>query len=612
MFFVSFPPWCRSLWRLALGLLLTGGLRAETALPRPVVFSVTADMGFGNEVFVTGDAPELGQWDLARAPKLTYTAGNAWTAQVALEANATVQCKFVRRSGLRANWCDTSGTIDLSAVQTFVAPAGPSAPFRGKTIFYRSAWTRAFLVYRNNGLIGGTFRDIEMRAAGPGRVAGETLFRVELPGETPAAELEWVFHNQFNQYDNAPAPPSSPPQGAAPGVPAPYQGLAAPYNYRSSLPWLLVQDGQVFSYDPPAAVSAPRIETRFVNSTAPGIAGRTVRVSLPRGYDANAAHRYPVVVFHDGQNMYFPGGAFGTWDADRIAAYETAQGRMREAILVSVDNDGNERIREYTPPTDVVVTSPSQTGAGDQYAAFLLSNVLPMVRANYRTRTLSSGGSDPAQTIVAGSSLGGLVSTYLALEWPDTFGRAGVLSPAFWAAPNYASVRDAAPKRALRWFLSIGTAETSSGANADVYWNDAQRALNAWLADGYAHGTELTFRAGCGQGHNEFAWSLLLPSFFAFHLPAGEEPNALALRESPGVARVADIHPIQGNATLEIITLRGAAAALERASSLAPGGGGWSTVGALSPVTDAWGVQTVEDASVPALPGRAFWRLRLP
>ena len=307
MFFVSFPFRRRVLWPLAAVLLLAGPLRAETALPRPVTFSITADVGFGNEVFVTGDAPELGQWDLARAPKLTFTAGNVWTASVALEAGSTVQYKFVRRSGRRADWCDTSGAIDLGAVQTLAAPAGPAAPFRGKTVFYRSAWTRAFLVYRNNAAPGATFHDVEMRAAGPGRTAGETLYRVELPGDAPRSELDWVCPTQLNQYDNAPAPPSNAPQGAAPAVPAPYQGLAPPYNYRSSLPWLLVQDGQVFSYDPPATVSAPRIETLFAPSTVPEIPARTIRVWLPRGYDSNPQRLYPVVDLPRRAEHVFPG-----------------------------------------------------------------------------------------------------------------------------------------------------------------------------------------------------------------------------------------------------------------------------------------------------------------
>ena len=313
--------------------------------------------------------------------------------------------------------------------------------------------------------------------------------------------------------------------------------------------------------------------------------------------------------------MYFPGGDFGTWDADRIAAHETSQGRMREAILVSVDNNGSERIREYTPPDDAVVTNPSQMGLADKYTQFLRYNVMPFVRARYRILDRVSGAPHAPQVIVAGSSMGGLVSTYLGVVYPGAFGNPGVFSPAFWAAPNFAARRDLVPWLGLRWFLSIGTAETSSGANADVYWNDAQRAFNAWLADGYAHGTELLFRAGCGQSHNEAAWSRLLPEYFAFCLSANDEPNGLLLRDVRPAVRVLAIRPVEERATLGVVTLQGAYGLLERAGTLAPGGA-WTSVtsvGATNPLgatSDAWMDQTVEDEGVPA--GGAFWRVRQP
>ena len=66
----------------------------------------------------------------------------------------------------------------------------------------------------------------------------------------------------------------------------------------------------MFSYHPPATVSAPTIVTHFVDSTANNIPGRNVHIYLPRAYTQNTTRRYPVLYFHDGQNVFDPGGPF--------------------------------------------------------------------------------------------------------------------------------------------------------------------------------------------------------------------------------------------------------------------------------------------------------------
>lgn len=52
-----------------------------------------------------------------------------------------------------------------------------------------------------------------------------------------------------------------------------------------------------------------------------------------------------------------------------------------------------------------------------------MKELKPFIDRNYRTRA------DAASTAIGGASHGGLVSLYLALEHPDVFGQALVLSP---------------------------------------------------------------------------------------------------------------------------------------------------------------------------------------
>ncbi len=600
-------PGFPSLWLCALlaCFVPAGCTPAASPVTQPVTFSVTVDAGFGNDIFVLGDHPDLGANDPVAARKLTYTAGNVWTGVIAVEVGTALSYKFIKRSVQRANYCNFATYTEVGPTQSLTVPAGTPAPYRGKSIWYHSSWNRAFLLYRNN-TTGAAFTNVEMRLAGPGRTAAESLFRLDLPDDRAGSELEFVFHNENNQYDNAPAPPSNPAQGSAPSVPVPYQALVPPYNYRTALDHFFVQDGNVFNYAPPASVSPPRVETRSVGSSYAAIPVRTIRIYLPRGYDTNPARRYPVVYFHDGQNIFFPGGPFGTWDADRIGSYETGQGRMREAIVVGIDNTAN-RMGEYTPPTDPVATAPAQTGIADQYKLFVLNNVIPTISANYRTRTMASGAVDPAQTTIAGSSMGGLVSTYFALENPEYFSRAGVFSPAFWAAPAYATVRDSAPKKALKWWLSMGTQEgSSSQPDQDVYWNDAQRALNGWITNGYAQNTALLFTPGCGQVHNEGAWSRVLPAFLQFQLPPADEANELAVANVAAAFGVGSIDRAGGTANFSVTALRGATYSLTRTADLRIGP--WTPVASASQTDQGWSTLTLLDPALPVGAPDLFWR----
>ena len=67
----------------------------------PITFTITADVGFGKSVFVIGNHPDVGAWDVTQAVKLRYTSGNIWTGQVAIQAGTDLQYKFISRSTRR-------------------------------------------------------------------------------------------------------------------------------------------------------------------------------------------------------------------------------------------------------------------------------------------------------------------------------------------------------------------------------------------------------------------------------------------------------------------------------------------------------------------------------
>lgn len=536
---------------LAALLLFTQSIGLSAPYRQVHTFTYTGAVGFGNEVCVVGDLPELGDNDPLLAPKLTWSPGDIWTIRIALPAGTTLNYNFVQRSNDVSLWCDPTDPFALTPTQPLVIPTGPPPPCPTKTFLYLSSWPSVdILAHDLDDGISANWITQTMTLVGPGRVPGESEFRIDLP-ISPGRAVEFVFQETGTaNFDNAPAPPNDPPSGAAPGVPIPYQGLTGPFNYNTCLDTLLVQDGQAFSYRPAAIVSTPQIQVVNVSSSVSGIPSRDIRILLPRGYAEHPNRRYPLVLMHDGQNCFFPGGGFGTWDVDRITSYETSQGRVREAIIVAVDNSAN-RTAEYTPTGDTVI---GIAGTADLYGQFLRDDVLPLVMANYRIIEGAPGWPDSSQTTIAGSSLGGLVSNYFAQSFftdtsgaPDTFGKIGIFSPAYWAAPNYVATRGTAPKFDQQIYLYMGTAESSSGAaSSNIYWADGLAAYDDFNRIGYPNEQELRFEWGCGGQHNEPTWSARVPSFLQFVLDPCLDCNLLTLELCPPCLQIDD-HPTDPN-----------------------------------------------------------------
>ncbi len=158
---------------------------------------------------------------------------------------------------------------------------------------------------------------------------------------------------------------------------------------------------------------------------------RNVTVWLPPGYDAGDG-RHPVLYMHDGQNLFDQARAnFGEWGVDEHLVRLIETGQVRALIVVGVWNTPL-RLREYVP-TDLIAALPAEVSdslmpmygglpLSDQYLRFLVEELKPRIDAEYRTLP----GRD--DTVIAGSSMGGLISLYAMMKHPDVFGAAGCLS----------------------------------------------------------------------------------------------------------------------------------------------------------------------------------------
>jgi len=235
---------------------------------------------------------------------------------------------------------------------------------------------------------------------------------------------------------------------------------------------------------------------------------RDVVVYLPPSYDENPAKRYPLVIMHDGQNLYDPATAtFGTaWEIDAAMNDLVANAGIHEAIIAGVYNTP-DRIDEYTPTVD---DGRMDGGNAAAYVQFLREELVPLLTTTYRT--------DGARAGIAGSSLGGLVTLYACWEHPDVFDRCGVFSPSLWwdgqqLAMQIAADSATAAQKPLAIYLDSG----DSGPSMDGM-TDTAAMRDTLTAKGFVLGEDLHYVLGAGQAHNEAAWAARAPNALRFLL----------------------------------------------------------------------------------------------
>ena len=236
---------------------------------------------------------------------------------------------------------------------------------------------------------------------------------------------------------------------------------------------------------------------------------RGVYVYLPPTYLENAASRMPVVYLHDGQNLFDPSAASGgvTWGVPETMDSAAGTARFREAIVVGVENT-SARIAEYTPTSDPMYGG----GNGDLFLRMLVEELKPKVDAELRTLP------GREETVLIGSSLGGLISSYAGVRKPDTFGFIGAMSPSVWWDNRVllTFVAQTGAARPVRVYVDSGDSGPSNDGVTDT--NDLTAAYRAL---GYVEGATLKHVVQAGGTHTESAWASRLPGALEFLLGPG-------------------------------------------------------------------------------------------
>lgn len=232
---------------------------------------------------------------------------------------------------------------------------------------------------------------------------------------------------------------------------------------------------------------------------------RRVLVYLPPNYQNAKSWAYPVLYLQDGQNVFDGNTSFipgQEWEVDESAESLIRCRSIRPLIIVAIYNAGEFRIDEYTHAAD----RQGRGGQADLYGKFLIDELMPFIESHYRIRT------EPRNTGLGGSSLGGLVSLYLGMKYLGRFGKLAVMSPSVWWGNR--TILDYIPgtfrtPRPRIW-LDIGTAEGHRTVE------DARLLNETLIKRGWREGAELKYVEAPGAAHTESAWAERVPAMLRF------------------------------------------------------------------------------------------------
>ena len=241
---------------------------------------------------------------------------------------------------------------------------------------------------------------------------------------------------------------------------------------------------------------------------------RDVTAYLPPGYDAlaNENKTYPVLFMHDGQNVWDDHDCcFGHtgWETNVALDTEIAAGRVAPVIVIAASHSAARNDEYGLSPTTMAT-----------FMEFQVGELQPQALAQVRW--------DHAPVAVAGSSLGGLVSMFLALTYPQTYSAGASLSGAFWPGQDTGTaLRDRLPalgKQEVAIYLDHGgnAATNSDGAADSIEIRDMLDGMGWERADSPGctrNGDALCYHSEPGATHDELAWRARTWRFLRYLFP---------------------------------------------------------------------------------------------
>lgn len=261
---------------------------------------------------------------------------------------------------------------------------------------------------------------------------------------------------------------------------------------------------------------------------------RPLDVWLPDGYDGKRKHA--ILMMFDGQMLFDYKVTWNhqEWRVDEVVDSLIQKHAIIPPIVVGLHNGEQKRNFEYFPqkPFEKLKLSFSDslrssiaalkgsdsiyTVQSDAYLRYVVEEVLPLISENFTVYT------GKQTTVIAGSSMGGLMSMYAMGEYPEVFGTALCMST-HW--PGGFRPNDAIPHA----FMDYLGRKINPGEHQKIYFDYGTETLDAMyepfqvladsvlMARGFQRDVNWRTVKYPGAAHNEVSWAkrLHVPICFA-------------------------------------------------------------------------------------------------
>ena len=227
---------------------------------------------------------------------------------------------------------------------------------------------------------------------------------------------------------------------------------------------------------------------------------RRIHLYLPKAYSQDPQARFPVMYMFDGQNVFLDQEAsFGkSW-----GMYQYMNETETPLIIVGIECSKTGRMAEYSPFNhDNGMGGERVYARGRTYMNWLVGTLKPMIDRKYRTLP------DRDHTLIAGSSMGGLIALYGVTVYNHIFQRGACLSPSLWVSPGKVleMIARAHIRRDTTVYMDYGENEMFNHAStAEAMISAAHLLLTKRV--------NLSLRIVPGGNHSEASWEKQVPIF---------------------------------------------------------------------------------------------------
>lgn len=263
---------------------------------------------------------------------------------------------------------------------------------------------------------------------------------------------------------------------------------------------------------------------RLENFKSDYVNSRNIDIWLPDGY--SSTQKYAVLYMHDGQMLYDAATTWNkqSWEVDEVAGKLIQEGKTKKFIVVGIWNNGQKRHPEYFPQKpyeslsqtqkDTITAQLQKAGRtkevfqpiSDLYLKFLVTELKPYIDSHFSTLK------DKSNTVIAGSSMGGLISMYAICEYPEVFGGAACIST-HWPG-TFSTQNNPIPDAFINYMDShLPNPKTHTfyfdygNKTLDALYPDLQKKVDVLMQKKGFLPTNWTTQFFEGKDHSEKSWS---------------------------------------------------------------------------------------------------------